>query len=79
MYRQTQMLSVLTSHNVTEKNPINIRFPFCVSLRFASDSPGRIPKESRLKLERSPEQTKSRTLAVPESNRSIRFKLEKPL
>lgn len=38
MYRQTQMLSVLTSHNVTEKNPINIRFPFCVNLRFASEN-----------------------------------------
>lgn len=31
------------------KNPINIRFPFCVNMGFASGSPGRSPKESRVK------------------------------
>lgn len=39
MYRQAEMPLVLTSHNVTEKNTIYIRFPFCVNLGFASDSP----------------------------------------
>lgn len=28
---------------------INIRFPFCVNMGFASGSPGRSPKESRVK------------------------------
>lgn len=49
MYRQTQMHSVFTSHNVTEKENINIRFSFCVNMGFASGSPGRSPKESRVK------------------------------
>lgn len=36
------------------KKSINIRYPLCVNLWFASDSPGRTPEESRVKLEKSP-------------------------